>query len=57
MMKSVVGFEKWCLCNGYYSCPVVAEFVYASNFEEEIEEFRKYNIVRTCVVLMFTIFK
>ncbi|KAL4122872.1 hypothetical protein QTP88_015135 [Uroleucon formosanum] len=39
MMKAVVGFEKWCLCNSHYSCPVVSDFVYASNFEEEIEEF------------------
>jgi len=43
-MKAVVGLEKWCLRNGRYSCPVVANFVYASNFEKGIEEFRKYNI-------------
>lgn len=44
MMKAITSFEKLCLCKGYYSCPVVAEFVKASDFEEEIEEFRKYNI-------------
>ncbi|XP_022175139.1 uncharacterized protein LOC111037082 [Myzus persicae] len=39
MMKAVNGLEKWCLCNDYYSCPVVADFVQLSNIEEEIEEF------------------
>jgi len=40
-MKAVSGFEKWCLCNSYYSCPVAVDFVKALNFEEEIEEFCK----------------
>eukprot|EP00102_Acyrthosiphon_pisum_P022013 XP_016659223.1 PREDICTED: uncharacterized protein LOC100575371 isoform X2 [Acyrthosiphon pisum] len=39
MMKGVINLEKWCLNNGHYSCPVVANFLYASNFEEELEEF------------------
>lgn len=44
MMKAVNSFEKWCLCNDYYSCPVAVDYVQASDFEEEIEEFRKFNV-------------
>ncbi|XP_026811223.1 uncharacterized protein LOC113552563 [Rhopalosiphum maidis] len=39
MMKAVSDFEKWCLCNDYYSCPVVTDFVHVSNLEDRFKEF------------------
>jgi hypothetical protein len=41
MMKAVSDFEKWCLCNDYYNCPVVTDFVHVSNLEDRFKEFRK----------------
>ncbi|XP_027845690.2 uncharacterized protein LOC114126029 [Aphis gossypii] len=39
MIKAVSGFEKWCLCNDYYSCPVVTDLIHVSNLEDRFHEF------------------